>query len=152
MPCGAANLYCPAGSAAPIFVDAGFYSIGNYDGSYSSSSDTPPTASVFANANASSSNGQAAGAGRPDDDRGAAFRSGVAVCPAGWYCTGDGAGSACPPGLYGSEVGIYVFMQGYVQVARGRFAHDRYVSRKKILVSKTSGGFALVFSGNGSVG
>lgn len=87
-----------------MFVDAGFFTIGNYDGSYRS--DTPPTVSVVVNPN-STSNGQAMRAGRPDDDRGAAFRSGVTLCPAGWYCSGDGAGKKCPPGLYGSEVGTY---------------------------------------------
>lgn len=98
-----------------MFVDAGFYSIGNYDGSFRT--DTPPRISIFAvDANASSSsNGRAAGAGRPDDDRGVAFRSGVAVCPAGWYCTGDGGGSQCPPGLYGSEVGNTVPARGLVR-------------------------------------
>ncbi|CAM9410937.1 unnamed protein product [Ectocarpus sp. 12 AP-2014] len=108
VPCGAANLYCPAGSIAPTFVEPGFYTTGNHDASYGLH--TPGTASAFPSFDSGTTGvgGRDAGAGakRPDDDRGAAFRSGVAVCPAGWYCTGDGAGSKCPPGVYGGEVGL----------------------------------------------
>ena len=53
---------------------------------------------------ATNASGDQALTGRPDDARGAAFRSGVSSCPVGWYCTGDGGGSECPPGLYGGEV------------------------------------------------
>ncbi|CAB1097353.1 unnamed protein product [Ectocarpus sp. CCAP 1310/34] len=107
VPCGAANLYCPAGSIAPTFVEQGFYTTGNHDASYGLH--TPGAASAFPSSDFGTTGvggrDEGAGAKRPDDDRGAAFRSGVAVCPAGWYCTGDGAGSKCPPGVYGGEVG-----------------------------------------------
>eukprot|EP00752_Nemacystus_decipiens_P010517 g9365.t1 len=95
IPCGAVHLYCPVGSAAPIFVAAGYYT-------------TASALSAFSNTTHASSSGAAAVPAEymPDDDRGALFRSGVAVCPAGWYCTGDGAGSECPPGTYGSEPGL----------------------------------------------
>ncbi|CAM9924988.1 unnamed protein product, partial [Laminaria digitata] len=110
VPCGAANVYCPSGSSAPIFVDAGSYTTGVYrmnDQEYHGSESETSTASRFSSAkNASSNNDQAGTTGRPDDARGAAFRSGVSPCPAGWYCTGDGGGSECPPGLYGSEMGL----------------------------------------------
>lgn len=79
-------------------MNAGSYTTGDFgvaDGYHGSET----AASGFAN----SSDHQAA-SGRPDDTRGAAFRSRVSLCPVGWYCTGDGGGSECPPGLYGSEV------------------------------------------------
>ena len=103
MPCGAANLYCPAGSAAPSFVDAGFYS---YSSAVSGLPATTAGLSAFSNNTYASSSRRAGVAEgyRPDDGRGAMFRSGIAVCPAGWFCTGDGSGSECPPGSYGSEV------------------------------------------------
>ncbi len=96
IPCGAADLYCPAGSAAPTFAGAGVFTIGDFDGEYGP--DAPPSGAGAGNA---SSNGLRR---RPDDARGAAYRSGVAACPAGWYCTGDGLGSECPPGYFGGEV------------------------------------------------
>lgn len=86
-PCGAANLYCPSGSSAPIFVDPGFYTIGGYG------------------------DDDRAVVRRPDEGRGAAFRGDVALCPPGWYCTGDGGGVKCPPGLYGSEVRDEAFLE-----------------------------------------
>ncbi|CAM9769849.1 unnamed protein product, partial [Hapterophycus canaliculatus] len=102
VPCGAANLYCPVGSAAPLFVDPGFFATGDYDGAEFA---VDTASSAFASSS-NSGIGGTMGAARPDDRRGAAFRNGVSVCPAGWYCTGDGAGSECPAGLYGSEVGL----------------------------------------------
>lgn len=98
----------------------GFFTTGDYDGVQNSDSgsglgtSTATVAAAIAVGIASTTvagigiaggSGDGVGAAAPGDRRGAAFRRGVAVCPAGWYCTGDGAGIECPAGVYGSEVG-----------------------------------------------
>lgn len=100
-------MYCPRGSVAPTFIEAGFYTVGGYniavDGLES-------TGLEIADRAVNASNGQAGVL--PNDARGAAFRSGAASCPAGWYCAGDGGGRECPPGFYGSEVLLYEYTIG----------------------------------------
>ncbi|CAM9593374.1 unnamed protein product, partial [Ascophyllum nodosum] len=108
-PCGAAHLYCPSGSAAPIFVDPGFYTIGSYgvaNGNGHVGYDGYNLLTKIAVGESVNGNDNRALVNRPDETRGAAFRSDVALCPTGWYCTGDGAGAKCPAGLYGSEQGL----------------------------------------------
>lgn len=123
VPCGAANLYCPRGSAAPVFVDRGFYTVGGYQFDSGQRStlekgffydavvvhdDFNPLTTTTTNSNDINNNGNKEVSGKtmvmPDLPRGASFRSDVVVCPEGWYCTGDGSGSKCPPGTYGSKV------------------------------------------------
>lgn len=87
--CGNVTVYCPEGSYVPLHVPAGYYSVGS-DGT-----DVVDIGNVF---------------DEHDENR----RSGIIMCPKGWYCPGyDGGTSStngrrvrCQAGRYGPSTGL----------------------------------------------
>ncbi len=76
-PCGAARVFCPAGSGAPQPVTPGYF--------------TQPAGHPSTPAQAAAESG--------------ALRGSQAPCPPGYYCTTSGLPSPCPAGRYGSVQG-----------------------------------------------
>jgi len=80
--CGGAGVYCPEGSAAPIEVYPGYYTVGGHE-----------IRKVDADGGL-----KYVTASSPDT------RVDQARCEPGFFCTGDGIRTACPAGRYGQPV------------------------------------------------
>jgi hypothetical protein len=104
--CPDAASYCPRGSAAPIPVTIGYYTVGHFQQDYV----IEPTDGYFTVGND----------GIGSDGKNYSYtvstglrnkfaetaRSGQAICEAGYYCLSDGIKRKCPVGRYGSSAGL----------------------------------------------